>query len=104
MRAAIGSTILIATLAGPFMAQAKAALGVLPDRSRAQDINAKLIAAKAARFVAAVQACATVVASAPAVQAAPWPEPVPLLLAAPASTEAMLAAKIHHLRPAVLRL
>ena len=104
MRAAIGSTILIATLAGPFVAQAKSILGVAPDRSKAHDVKAKLIASRAARFVVAVQARVVVAASAPAVQLIAWQEPVQVTRQIAPATDALLAAKVHSLRPAVLRL
>ena len=104
MRAAIGSTILIATLAGPFLAQAKSILSVAPDRSRAHDVNAKLVASRAARFVAAVQARAVIGASAPAALMIAWPEPVQIIRRTSLSTDAMLAAKLHRLRPVILRL
>ena len=108
MRAAIQSTILIATLAGPLAAQAKIVLGVAPTPSTPRDVTAKLFAFKAVRLMAAVQACARATATA---SPAPHPaRPAPARIAPPASTiaavskDAILSAQVHRLRPAVLRL
>ena len=104
LRAAIGSTILIATLAGPLVAQAKSILGVASDRTRPHDVNAKLVASRAARFVAAVQARSVIAASAPVAQPTAWPASAQIVRHTTVFTDAMLAAKVHDRRPVVLRL
>jgi hypothetical protein len=117
MRAAIGSTILIATLAGPLMAQARNVLGVSTRHSTAQgfsdaasgcDDAFALFALVAAGFVDVLQAPAAPTGGSPRADAAIWPAPVRIAQAVltldALATGAELASAVHRRRPAVLRL